>query len=146
VTARDLSPAEQVIVDRFDAAPDALTCPHRSAGHSVRWWLDRDSVYGEVSCHERPDAICRMACPQGCEAWPCGHELEQVSVCSAVEWFHLDGDVESLFGGGERVPLRDGPINVSWEGDHYLWTYAPQGEGCTDMTPCAGCPNGGEAA
>jgi hypothetical protein len=85
-----------------------------AAGHSVRWWLDRDSIYGDVFCHEPPNAICRMACPHGCDAWPCGHELEQVSVCSAVEWFHLDGDVEQFFGGDERVPLRDGPIHDAW--------------------------------
>jgi hypothetical protein len=91
------------------------------AGHSVRWWLD-----GEIFCHEPPDAMCRMACPHGCDAWPCGHELEPVSECNVVEWMHLDGDVEQYFGGGERVPLRDGPIHVSWECDHYLWTYLRQ--------------------
>ncbi len=126
------------------------------SGHSVRWWLDRDTVYGDVTCHEPPDALCRMACLHGCEALPCGHELLQVSDCSAVEWFHIDGDMAQSFGGGVRVPVRDAAIHVSWEGDQYLWTYlepadngefyepfAQASEPTGAYVPCPHCQGGG---
>lgn len=91
--------------------------------HTIEWYIDRDSVYGAVTCTAVEGAPCRMSCPHGCPTWPCGHDLTDQGDCNAVEWFDNCGVIDSY--GGDRRPLRSGPVEVVWNGDAWVWTYPP---------------------
>lgn len=91
--------------------------------HSVAWFIDRDTVYGRLTCTAPEGAPCRLICDDGCEEWPCPHELVDHGLCNAVEWVGSVGATEESYGGGDERPLRDGPVTFRWDGDGYLWEY-----------------------
>lgn len=62
-------------------------------------------------------------CPAGCEWWPCEHELADSGDCNAVEWFEATGTPCDSYANKDRVPLRDGPVDVWWDGDGWIWAY-----------------------
>lgn len=96
-------------------------------GHRIEWFLDRDSVEGHVICEAAEGASCRRYCPAGCEYWPCEHDLADSGDCNAVEWFDATGTPADSYANKDRVPLRDGPIDVWWDGDGWIWEYPPPG-------------------
>ncbi len=91
--------------------------------HSVAWFIDRDAVYGLLTCTAPEGADCRLACEDGCESWPCDHVLVDQGVCGAIEWVNSVGSTEEGYGGGDERPLRDGAVTFRWDGDGYLWEY-----------------------
>lgn len=56
----------------------------------------------------------------GTETW---HDLH-LSPCGGVKWAMECGAVQESCGHETPVPLRPGPIDLVWDGDNYLWTYA----------------------
>lgn len=51
-----------------------------------------------------------------------GHVLV-VSSCNVLDWLN-EGDMEETFADPTYTYHYDGPIDVTWEGDFYEWTYA----------------------
>lgn len=105
------------------------------AGHRVDWFIDWDSIHGIVTCLASKDAPCRLVCRYGCEAWPCGHDNDSLidnGQCNAVEWWDNSGTVFEFYDGKDRRPLRNGPINVTWDGETWMWTFAGSGSNSTD--------------
>jgi hypothetical protein len=94
--------------------------------HSVVWWLDHDTVWGQLLCSAPEGSNCRLICDKGCESWPCGcegHELVDYGKCNAAEWITDCGSLEEMYSGKDLRPLKDGPVEVTWEGDYYSWRY-----------------------
>jgi hypothetical protein len=90
-------------------------------GHTLHVFIDRDQLCAAIQCHEPEGASCRLNCPNGCESWPCEHELVTGS-CNAVEWFGAVS-VEECYGATDRQPVYDGmPVVVGWDGDGWFWT------------------------
>lgn len=103
-----------------------------------------------VTCLADDTALCRRWCIEGCEE-ACGHtplpvDAELVAMapldghrwgptgsCSAADWInacgvedsHVDGDGFPFDDdGGDQVGVRSGPVDVSWNGDDYVWAHA----------------------
>jgi hypothetical protein len=114
-----------------------------SSGHTIAWTLyDWGSVSGVVTCHEPQGAVCRSACQGWCDTWRecdycadtehlpregrhcahCGMDIADTGACEAAEWIENDGADDTYQ--GPTVPLRDGPIEFTWHGDHLTWAYA----------------------
>ena len=92
--------------------------------HSISWYIDAGSIYGLTVCESDESAACRQHCPEGCETWPCGHELVSGD-CNVVEWFDNDG-LDNCCAYEVSRHLRDGAITVKWEGDFWSWEYADE--------------------
>jgi hypothetical protein len=98
--------------------------PNADYAHRVEWRLDRDVVVGSLVCDAPEGADCRLVCKEGCESWPCGHDLEDNGCCNAVEWIDQYDLAECHWTNGSEV-VRDGPVHVWWDGDSWLWHYPP---------------------
>lgn len=95
--------------------------------HKIEWFIEHEWVGASITCSAPEGADCRMSCPEGCEAWPCSHELADAGYCVAKEWFeNADEGLEGLFNGDGRQPLRNGPVTFEWTGDWYVWDYVPE--------------------
>jgi len=90
--------------------------------HHVDFTIEKNYIRGLFRCTAEPGADCRLICPQGCEAWPCGHKLIDGGECNVMTWLGLSDPVESYVGDPE--PLRSGPIAASWDGADMTWEYA----------------------
>jgi hypothetical protein len=94
--------------------------------HSVKWVIDDDSIYGNLTCNAPEGSPCRCSCLEGC-ADICDHEEGDVGHCLAVEWIDAAGHLSEAHTGKDQ-PLADGPVHVEWDGDDWLWTYPEEGE------------------
>jgi hypothetical protein len=96
------------------------------SGHTLRVFLDRDTACVRAVCHEPDGASCRMQCQANCEDF-CANPEEHIKPgdqCNAVEWMDLDGTAE-CYAGDDEIPLHDGmAIEVTWDGDRYVWSVA----------------------
>lgn len=91
--------------------------------HTINWRIEQEFITGRLVCTEPPESDCRMVCPEGCESWPCEHELVDGGACNPIEFIeNSDGPVFCY--GGPEAPLRDGEVVFTWNGDYYEWDYA----------------------
>ena len=119
--------------------------------HKVLWHHDMDTIVGEIICTADPEAgaLCRLDCEHpGCEegwvgpatkdvgGWFHDYDLDdpdstsvvfirhplKFQSCNVREWIHADSSVAGCYGGPE-TEVRSGPINVTWNGDYFEWTY-----------------------
>lgn len=97
-------------------------------GHTVEWrissacWID-----GTVTCHEPDTADCRTWCAEGCEercTAPGEHRREPTGSCNLKDWLE-NGDLVECYA-GPTATLVNGPVDISWDGDNYLWRYPPE--------------------
>lgn len=90
--------------------------------HTVTFRVEASGcISAKVECTAEPWSPCRLACPHYCESWPCGHELVDGGECNAAEWLNAVDVVEAYSGPGAL--LSHGPIEATWDADHYCWTY-----------------------
>ena len=93
--------------------------------HSVTWTIQDDNIRGEITCSDvSRSAACHHYCADGCEIFPCEHQPKRQMTCNIRDWL-MDGRLEEFYGGPE-TSVRDGLINVEWDGDCYLWHYADE--------------------
>jgi len=95
--------------------------------HTVRWMHAGSYRIVEpiFECLELPGAECKQTCPVGCESWEATnheHPLEPIDECNALVFFDADEDDHGYAGGVHQVD--NGPIDIEWNGDAYVWTYA----------------------
>lgn len=124
----------------------AVTWDHRTCEHED----DDCSPSGSLTCLAAPDAYCRLYEPDGpCESWSVcdyplsehtmgphfqhhdvgpvhcdqGHRLVPSGYCNAQLFIDYQGMADSHINGwpGEFV---DGPVDLEWTGEGYLWTYS----------------------
>src|SRR4029077_15637721 len=113
--------------------------------HFVRHLLrPGDYVCTEFKCDAPEGTLCRMVCArcqkaqeeQGvCEYAepPCEPDLQDMGRCQILLWFTEDAP-EECYNGENGQPVRGPdwqPIVPEWDGDNYLWDYAPE-----RTTPC----------
>ena len=97
--------------------------------HAIRVTIERGWLRAEFTCTADEGAVCRMHCPKGCEEWDwdhagtTGHLLVDYGRCVKTEWME-NGDWQDDYE-GDRAPLVCAPIEFTWHGDHYTWSYAP---------------------
>lgn len=109
------------------------------ADHKVLWHHDMDTIVGEIICTADPEsgAPCRFycadsACEQGWlgpaakddDGWFHDHDIPHQLIlipCHFREWIN-DSSVAERYGGPE-TEVRSGPIDVTWNGDNFEWTY-----------------------
>lgn len=94
--------------------------------HTIEWFIDRDTIVGNLRCFAPAGSPCRTTCKQGCESWPCdidGHTLGDYGQCCAVEWIDNEGAIEECYAGKDKRPLQDGPVHVNWNGSYWEWSY-----------------------
>ena len=92
--------------------------------HRVQWEILKGGyVNGEIVCNAPAGAFCRLACPEGCETWPCEHRFEDQGYCNAVEWIS-NSDPQDAYDGADHA-LESGPVIVEWDARHecYVWCY-----------------------
>lgn len=90
--------------------------------HTVKWTIEGGSfpAWGAVTCDAPEGSRCRMECVEGC--WhECEHEKEDVGYCTAADWIDANGVPEHY--SGPVHPCSDGPVDVWWDGDTWLWRY-----------------------
>lgn len=93
--------------------------------HTITWTIYRGGpVFGLVKCQAGEDAPCRLTCSAGCEEWGPDHEHPLVPTrdCLVAEWLHND-DPSECYDGPDDTLVVDGPIEVEWTGDGYVWRY-----------------------
>jgi len=72
-------------------------------------------------CTAAPDAPCHMVCPKSCES--CDHErTEQVAYCNPSEFINNHDETIQT---AEKQPYIYLPVELSWNGDTYVWTALP---------------------
>jgi hypothetical protein len=52
-----------------------------------------------------------------------GHPLRVVDYCNALVWID-NQSVEDSCVGGWPSEFKDGPVDIEWDGDTYVWSYA----------------------
>jgi hypothetical protein len=111
--------------------------------HYIAWEYDRRLVVARLVCDEPVGALCRLKCVDACcetfavqwdqdgEPWHVEGGVWQHMMCDGghcnVELFvneDPDGPIE--LGPREVREIARTPINPSWEGDSYSWTFAPE--------------------
>ncbi|HEY3924374.1 MAG TPA: hypothetical protein VGL75_07415 [Acidothermaceae bacterium] len=100
-------------------------------GHSVEWFFDDYSCRPTVKCDSGRSAWCheycvRPECEEGCVA-PDQHEQKVSDECGILPWVNEDA-IEAYDGPHDAKPI-DGPIELVWDGDGYLWHYVGQVSG-----------------
>lgn len=85
------------------------------------------TVTPRITCSAPVGAPCRLHCGI-CEDYPredhASHELHDMGYCLFVEgWFDDSSVIFEMYDGGE-TELRSGPVDLSWDGDGVLWSYA----------------------
>lgn len=120
--------ARERMIDRAFGLLVGLSSPGVSpalvAGHWIRVEFDAQAETVELAfiCMASPDADCHMICPQGCEE--CDHpRTEQVPYCNPSEFIN---NHDAVIQTAERQPRITLPVNLSWNGDTYVWTVAGQ--------------------
>lgn len=94
--------------------------------HTVTWKIRSEGYLdGVIKCSAVVGADCRMGCPEGCEQWPCDHELIDYGECYAVEAIDAGGDLYESYRGPD-ASLRDGNVDIEWDGDSWGWFYPEQ--------------------
>lgn len=95
--------------------------------HEVTWRIDQDIIYGAITCNAPEGAPCRRrGCLEGCVD-TCDHEEGDVGHCLAEEWIEATtGDLSEAHTGKDQL-LTNGPVDVEWDGDGWLWTYPENG-------------------
>ena len=150
-TLRDTDAGQDTSTMDCDLLGDAITADVTPRGrpvatpaehHRVQWTIARWGVRGEVTCDAPAGAACRMGCPAGCDEWPCGHDPEDQGRCLVIDWLEADDFADSYAGIPE--PLRDGPVELAWNGDGYEWRYPvatvrPNGKRYRPRKPPAAC-------
>lgn len=118
--------------------------------HTIKWRLYPDEMVGEIECRE-PHGLCRLShfggdedcrVPQGSAVGSdcsCGQLLSLQKSCNYCDWLGSESGLIADYGGPRDEPVRDGPVEFAWEGDHFSWHYA---EVVEDLT----MPLFGEAA
>lgn len=105
------------------------TGPVDGVYHEVEWTIDRYGINSTITCHAPAGAPCHLTCPtNACETWQggacaCG-PLINSHECNASVYLNNDGPADCYI--GKEQPLRDGPIEVRWQGDGYGWLYYGQ--------------------
>lgn len=97
-------------------------------GHHVEWWVCGDYIDAQFGCYEPPGADCRLLCPEGCESWDAAdheHPLAPAPECNALTFFN-NGDEPTDYYSGPNHLIENGPIEIEFDGEHYVWSYAKQ--------------------
>lgn len=103
--------------------------------HWIKWELDpiADQAVGILECHAPVGARCRLGCAEGCEMWNIGghhHPLVDLGECWVLPWFQNTDETMIELYDGPLVPLRDGPVTLTWFGeDEFSWEYEKQPRG-----------------
>lgn len=122
-------------VDRSILIPGCFRCDLSddevaSTAHHIAWTIEGDWIRGELACTAPEGATCRLSCEKGCETWPCAETLDvefecpisDAGACNAAVWINETGPQEA-HGGDACETLRDGPVDVWWDGDSWRWAY-----------------------
>ncbi len=115
--------------------------------HKVLWHHDMDTIVGEIICTADPEsgALCRLDCENpACFEGAVGpvervdgqwvhaygddelHPLKKTGYCNFREWMDCSSSIIESYGGPE-TEVRSGPIDVTWNGDNFEWTYVGVG-------------------
>lgn len=97
--------------------------------HTIAWTLGSGpGIEGGITCHAGAGSACREACECDGGCICDGATLRLVDFCNPLAWIENDdcGLVE-LYEGSTPTPLRDGPVEFTWEGDYYGWRYIDDG-------------------
>lgn len=95
-----------------------------AAYHSVVWGIDRDDIYGTITCTAPVGADCRLGCPSGCES-VCDHDLTDMGECLAVTWINESGDTKEFYEAPNPHDVTNGPVIVRWDHkiESWVWRY-----------------------
>ena len=118
-------------------------------GHSIEWTISHDHLAWTIRCENPPGSGCNTFCrEESCEETgvlsesdgeggfrhPYEHEDDNGVLTNVWHTTHVDGctisdwidnsDGAATCYAGEKTPVRDGPILLTWEGDDWSWTYA----------------------
>lgn len=127
-----------------------------SAQHRLDLFEEGSLLAAKVVCLGGPEDECQQWCAEGCEEEcretpilhpahkePCpqapvdGHQWERIDHCRIAEWLEHDDLYDAcqdpdddLFEWDEATDnqprLRSGLIDVEWDGETYLWSYAEE--------------------
>lgn len=79
-----------------------------------------DGITAHVTCTAPDGATCRMNCPNGCE-YACDHEKVDMGECGQILWITEDNPIDYYV--GPDTAVRDGDIELIWNGDGMDWKY-----------------------
>lgn len=99
--------------------------------HNVTWAIEPDDeggrIVGNITCTAAKGSDCRLTCPAECESWSFDdheHALVDLGTCGYLVWFddvYADG-VEHHYA-GVPMPLRDGPVKLTYSEEEVTWDY-----------------------
>jgi hypothetical protein len=77
--------------------------------HTVQIMLDdcTDGALATYRCTAPEGSTCRMRCPEGCEEWPCGHDLIDGGRCNVVEWLEACSRFVAVLVAALSTPPKD---------------------------------------
>lgn len=90
--------------------------------HRVEYRISDGDVWALLRCDESEGAPCRLICPEGCESWPCPHELVDAGYCNEIEFIGNAGPALEYREGGAETGVADGEVTIRWDGDMYVWS------------------------
>ena len=90
--------------------------------HRVEYRISGPDVWALLKCDEPEGAQCRLICPDGCESWPCEHELVDAGHCNEIEFIGNAGLALEFREGTEETGVVDGEVTINWDGDMYVWS------------------------
>jgi hypothetical protein len=98
----------------------------RKATHAVAFTLSPTWYRSRFTCSGDPTSNCHLDCENsgGCEQYPCDHMPVDRSTCNVVDWLEAE-EAEDTYDGPETA-ARNGPIEIEWNGDGYVWHYATE--------------------
>lgn len=91
--------------------------------HRVEYRISDGDVWALLKCDEPEGAQCRLICPEGCETWPCVHELTDAGYCNQINYIGTCGPALEFREGREETGVVDGEITIRWSDDDcYVWS------------------------
>lgn len=102
---------------RLDLA--VLIGPKPMSGHTIAWRIENQVVSATMTCHEPPGSPCHVSGYYG--------DRDGYPVCNAISYTDGYSTWEEVYEGPDES-LRDGPVNLWWSGDDWLWAYADKKE------------------
>lgn len=114
--------------------PDSLSAePARMPLHHVQIRIAPRWITASFTCPGPAGAFCRLVCAERCDdpEFPCHdlgddraqHDLIDSGSCNVVLSLTEAGAEHSYI--GPPTAAHDGPIQVGWTGEDYVWAYAP---------------------
>lgn len=109
------------------------------AGHHMEVSIDDSHVTLKAVCEGEKDAQCRIACPKGCEEYPCGEYDDGTDVwrevnhglsdaghpegeCNITLFINESEEMGSDFDGPFGSVLATISFDAKWNGEFYQWT------------------------